>query len=161
MKRLTFVVILVVAMLFAVTTISTAQTIYGCYSTKNGALRIVPEGISCGKSETPISWNSQPSGGITGKIYCKTNPTTGYSEGKPAVLVFAFGHSYVAVTDWDGRFTLSNLPDGDYDIATIVDGFWPFEIGSTSVTVTGGEVIDIGTIFTFKPGVCYDPNSTP
>lgn len=67
----------------------------------------------------------------------------------------------MAVTNWDRKLTLSNIPDGTYDIATTVDGFQPFELESTRVTVTGWAVIDIGSIYTFKPDVCYDPYSEP
>jgi hypothetical protein len=33
------------------------ETIYACYSTKNGAVRLVDEGVQCGRSELPTSWN--------------------------------------------------------------------------------------------------------
>jgi hypothetical protein len=162
MRKLPFVAIFVAVLLLAVATVSTAETIHGCYNNRNGALRIVNEGTSCGKSETAISWNNpQPTGGITGTVLCKTNPITGYTEERYGVIVFAFSHSYMAVTNWDGKFTLSNMPDGTYDIATIIDGFQPFELGSTRVTVAGGAVVDIGSIYTFKPDVCYDPYSEP
>jgi len=36
---------------------SDTNTVYGCVSTKDGAVRVVAEGIACGKSESAITWN--------------------------------------------------------------------------------------------------------
>ena len=45
---------------------SDTNTIYGCVSAKDGAVRVVAEGIACGKSESPISWNQTGPAGAPG-----------------------------------------------------------------------------------------------
>ena len=56
MKKLPLIMGLVIALMFALTTLSLAQTINACYSNNNGALRIVSNASQCKKSETFISW---------------------------------------------------------------------------------------------------------
>jgi hypothetical protein len=59
MKKLSLGITLIVVMLFAIATMSMAQTktINGCVNNKNGALRIVSDASKCTKSETHIWWN--------------------------------------------------------------------------------------------------------
>jgi type VI secretion system secreted protein Hcp len=45
---------------------SDTNTIYGCVSTKDGAVRVAAEGLACGKSESPISWNQTGPAGAPG-----------------------------------------------------------------------------------------------
>jgi hypothetical protein len=40
--------------------------IFGCYSAKDGALRVVEEGTACGKNEVAIFWNQRGPAGATG-----------------------------------------------------------------------------------------------
>ena len=41
-------------------------TIFGCYSTKSGDLRVVEKNERCGKKETRLSWNKEGATGATG-----------------------------------------------------------------------------------------------
>lgn len=45
---------------------SDTNTIYGCVSTKDGAVRVVAQGIACGKWESPITWNQTGPAGAPG-----------------------------------------------------------------------------------------------
>ena len=42
------------------------STIFGCYSTKSGDLRVVEKNERCGKKETRLSWNKEGATGATG-----------------------------------------------------------------------------------------------
>ena len=67
MKKLPLVIGLVIAMMFALTTLSVAQTINACYDTKKGDLRIVSDGpSSCTKTEAFTSWNQKGDKGDQG-----------------------------------------------------------------------------------------------
>ena len=44
------------------------NTIQGCYSKKNGRLRVVADARSCGPTELPISWNVQGPAGERGPV---------------------------------------------------------------------------------------------
>ena len=45
---------------------SDTNTVYGCVSTKDGAVRVVAEGIACGKSESAITWSQTGPAGAPG-----------------------------------------------------------------------------------------------
>ncbi len=68
MKALFSITGLILAILVAAITDSSGQTglIYGCYSNRNGALRIVTGPNQCTKSETAISWNQMGPAGPPG-----------------------------------------------------------------------------------------------
>ncbi len=55
MKKVPFIVGLIIVLMFALTTLSLAQTINACYSNRNGTLRIVSDSSQCTKNETPIT----------------------------------------------------------------------------------------------------------
>jgi len=57
MKKLPLVIGLVMALMFALTTLSLAQTINACYNSRSGALRIVNDASECRGSEAFTSWN--------------------------------------------------------------------------------------------------------
>jgi hypothetical protein len=66
---LTFSVCLTALVIAGFPQVGDAQTIYGCYSRRDGSLRIVAAPGRCHRSETPISWNAVgPQGpiGLTG-----------------------------------------------------------------------------------------------
>lgn len=149
MKKLPFFSIFVVMMVFAVTTVSNGETIYGCYSNRNGALRIVPEGTSCGKSETPIAWSSLPSGGFRGTVWCKN--ISGYWVELPNADVFVYNHPYISVTNYDGQYLLSNLPDGSYRIQVRYQHWVSFESNGFPATVSNGNITETDIYLSYMP----------
>ena len=72
MKKLPLVLALVIAMMLALTTLSLAQTINGCYD-KKGNLRILIDSSQCSKNETFISWNQTGTSFDVSRLYTITS----------------------------------------------------------------------------------------
>ncbi|MDD5092224.1 MAG: carboxypeptidase regulatory-like domain-containing protein, partial [Candidatus Wallbacteria bacterium] len=67
-----------------------------------------------------------PTGNIAGVADLSGTPTSG-------VLVFLSGTSYLAMTNDNGCFTLSDIPLGTYTLEVLIGGFYPY---ASSVTIS-------------------------
>ena len=69
MKKLPLVIGLVIALMFALTTLGLAQSVNACRSNRNGDLRYVSDASQCTKSETFMSWDLAGPQGPPGPPY--------------------------------------------------------------------------------------------
>lgn len=110
---------------------------------KEKAVAINNVTVIAGKSVLATDLMLTITGRITGRILLD-----GKEKGNYGFLVCIAGTSYMAVTDYDGWFTISDIPIGDdYQIIVLKGNwtfFWPSE--SHSVSVNGGSITDLGTI---------------
>ena len=60
MKKINFVIMLIVAVITEIPCQAQGKVIYGCYGEKSGDLRIIGNLNECKKNEVPIYWNQEP-----------------------------------------------------------------------------------------------------
>jgi hypothetical protein len=93
------------------------------------------------KSNTTIpDQTMKKTGSLTGIIEYFQNPN---NLDKTGTDVYVPGTDFIAKTSSTGAFTLSNLPEGTYNIRMDHLGFQSFTL--KDVTVTSGQVTDVGT----------------
>lgn len=78
-------------------------------------------------------WVQAQSGQVIGTVSSDEKPVVGANVGIPALQI---GNS----TGLDGRFSISNIPEGTHQVRVSAVGF---ETVSKSITITAGETIDI------------------
>jgi hypothetical protein len=162
-RRLAFVAILALAgagIAFA-TIPDSAGVVHGCYSAKNGALRVIDSTAKCASGELPLNWNQQgPKGdagpiGPQGAVGPKGDTGATGPQGQSGVVAADGSYGTVPATldatQWaDFRYVVTpvhfNLHPGDRVSATASAVF-----GTSNVNGAVG----------LKLGICYrNPSST-
>jgi hypothetical protein len=91
--------------------------------------------------------------GITGRILLDGN-----EEGNHGFLVCIAGTSYMAATDYEGWFTIDDIPVGNDYRVIVMKGNWtiPWSFLSEevqSVSVTGGSITDLGSLTVYNEDI--------
>jgi hypothetical protein len=81
------------------------------------------------------------SGALVGVVHDPTGAVVPNS--KVQATNEATGVVYDGVTNQDGQYRISNLPEGTYDLRTVVTGFTPSQIKGVHVAATAVETKDI------------------
>ncbi|MCR9096299.1 MAG: carboxypeptidase-like regulatory domain-containing protein [bacterium] len=116
-----------------------------------GGGRSKPIRVSIGEGEVATADFRLPTGGIGGTVVTRVD---GSPVGGIIVALFDKGNDFVArasdFTDAEGRFTFSELDDGEYVVRTTrVVSYWPdyagqsFSLSSMSVAVHDGAIAEI------------------
>jgi len=128
MKKLLVVSGLVLAVLIAAISETSAQTIYSCYKKNSGAMRHVTGPGQCKKTETEISWNTTGAQGPTGP----TGPQgpTGVTNGVQravygTVLLSWVNASWQYVISSGAGYTLTTNGDASQGVSIVFSTAWP------------------------------------
>jgi hypothetical protein len=99
-------------------------------------------GVGTGTAQGRVLWNEQPFAGVTVKLCADWGMFGGCK-----------GTEYQAVTDTDGRYTITGIPPGEYDFVTKLPD-QPNETGwlGLSVTVQADQTVTVRDV----PVVKYD-----
>ena len=92
---------------------------------------------------TPVDAVLTPTGTITGTVQSTKNSVTSPAVG---VMVYLDGNSYVAFTDADGVFTITNVPTNRSFVLKVMPGISGFASTSPTVTALAGQTVNAGTI---------------
>lgn len=79
----------------------------------------------------------EKSGAIAGRVTLNGNPT-----GNLGIIVFVPGTSNIAITDDNGNYIISGIPQGTWDVGAIKDGYCPRVIDGVPVN-KGAITVDI------------------
>lgn len=88
----------------------------------------------------PMSGNFDDAGAVAGTITSFFAPFQGIEGVRVRLMPLTGGEERVGVTDPSGRFSLSNIPAGAFQISTDADGF---EAALDTVTVLLGQLVEV------------------